>query len=140
MKSSLAESVSDSIRNHVRDSYLKAAIRKGETVFTVNVGTVHKALGLVNRVPQVCAALESRKLLDANQLRIVSRTGPPSGRSTTVTFTYEINPHERMPNQTRPNAFVNPLATLRGIAKDLFKQLGGGENFIKSERNTFTEK
>jgi hypothetical protein len=31
------------------------------------------------------------------------------------------------------------LITLRGIAKDLFKELGGGENFIRRERNTFAD-
>ena len=91
MKSALTQSVSDLIRDHVCDIYLTAANREGQRTFTVSVGAVHKALGLTNRVPQVCSALESRKLLGENHLRIVSKTGPPSGSSTTVTFTYEID-------------------------------------------------
>lgn len=133
MRTTLTQSVSDLIRNHVCDSYLKTAIQKGEAKFTVNAGAVHKALSLVNRVPQVCSALESKKLLDANQLRIVSRTGPPSGRSTTVTFTYEILASDR-----KSSSSTNPLTGIRGIAKDLFRRLGGGEAFIRRERRNFT--
>ncbi|HEX7286338.1 MAG TPA: hypothetical protein VF532_09155 [Candidatus Angelobacter sp.] len=131
MKATLAPSVSDLIRNHVCDVYLKNAISRGDSTFAVNVGAVHKALKLANRVPQVCSALESKKLLDENQLRIVSKTGPPSGQSTTVTFTYEI-----LASKTRPSSF-NSLIGLRGVAKDVFKKLGGGENFIQSEREKF---
>ena len=135
MPSALTHSVSDLIRNHVRETYRKTAIREGKRTFTVSVGAVHKALRLANRVPQVCAALESRKLLEENQLRIVAKTGPPSGQSTTVTFTYEIlSPAAAL---TTP---VNPLVGLRGVAKDIFRQLGGGEAFIRHERNSFSEK
>ncbi len=131
MKSAIAQSVSDLIRRHVCEAYLQAAIRRGENTFTVNVGEVHKALKLANRVPQVCSALESKKLLDENQLRVVSKTGPPSGQSTTVTFTYEI-----LRSKPRPSSF-NALIGLRGIAKDVFRNLGGGEAFVRSEREKF---
>jgi len=135
MKSALTQSVSDLIRDHVCETYLKTAIREGKRTFTVSVGAVHKALGLANRVPQVCSALESNKLLEENQLRIVSKTGPPSGQSTTVTFTYEI-----LSRAARPATSANPLVMLRGLAKDLFRQLGGGEAFIRKERSSFTDK
>lgn len=133
MKSGIAQSVSDSIRDHLCNVYLATAIRRGESTFTVNVGAVHKALGLTNRVPQVCSALESKKLLGEKHLRIVSKTGPPSGLSTTVTFTYEI-----LDSNRKSSSSASPLTGLRGIAKDLFRKLGGGEAFIRSERNSFT--
>jgi hypothetical protein len=133
MTSVLTQSVSDLIRDHVCEVYLKPAIRRGESSFTVNVGMVHKALRLANRVPQVCSALESKKLLDEKQLRVVSKTGPPSGLSTTVTFTYEI-----LDSNQRSSSSTNPLTGLRGIAKDLFRKLGGGEAFIRNERKGFT--
>jgi len=135
MKSATAQSVSDMIRDHVGEVYLKAAARRGESTFTVNVGAVHKALKLTNRVPQVCSALESKKLLDENQLRIVSKTGPPSGQSTTVTFTYEI-----LASKGKPPSSVHPFMGLRGVAKELFRKLGGGESFIQSERTKFAGK
>lgn len=134
MTPALTQSVSDLIRDYVCEVYLKPAIRRGESSFTVNVGMVHKALKLANRVPQVCSALESKKLLDEKQLRVVSKTGPPSGLSTTVTFTYEI-----LDSNRKPSPSANPLTGLRGIAKDLFKRLGGGEAFIRSERKGFAD-
>jgi hypothetical protein len=132
MKTSESRSVSDSIRGHIGETYLKAAQRRGDRTFTVNVGAVHRALGLTNRVPQVCSALESKKLLEENRLKIISKTGPPSGQSTTVTFTYEI-----LDPGGRSSSGSNPLIDLRGVAKDVFRELGGGESFIQSERNQF---
>jgi hypothetical protein len=134
MRSTITQSVSDQIRSYVVENYLKPAIRKEESSFAVNAGEVHKALKLSNRVPQVCSALESKKLLEENQLRIVSKTGPQSGQSTTVIFTYEILPREST------DSLTNPLVLVRGLAKDVFKQLGGGEAFIRSERKAFADR
>ena len=105
--------------------------RRGERIFTVNVGAVHKALALSNRVPLVCAALGSKKFLTENQLRLISKTGPPSGQSTTVTYTYEF-----LGTQTPP---LNPDAwtKLRGALKDVFAEMGGGEAYLRAERNAF---
>ncbi len=131
MSQAVTQSDSDVVRSHVREVYLKPAIQRGERVFVVNAGAVHKALALNNRVPLVCAALKSRKFLDDNKLRLVAQSGPPSGQSTTVTFTYEIlAPGARA-------ASPNPLIGLRGVAKDLFRELGGGESFIRGERSNF---
>ena len=127
------QSVSDVVRRHAYDAYYRPALRRGEKVFSVNVGTVHKVLALTNRVPLVCAALKSRKFLEENGLELISETGPPSGQSTTVTFTYQIvgnNREEPVPNES--------LLQLRGIAKDLFRELGGGEAFIQQERKNFS--
>ncbi|MBZ5507436.1 MAG: hypothetical protein LAO78_18410 [Acidobacteriia bacterium] len=126
----IIQSDSDTVRNHVCERLIKPAMQRGERTVAVNVGVVHKALGLHNRVPLVCAALKSKKFLEEQGLRILSTTGPPSGQSTTVTFTYEIlTPNVR--------STANPLNSLRGVAKELFKQLGGGEQFIRSERDKF---
>jgi len=125
------KSDSESVRNYVYENVIKPAARRGDRAVSVNVGVIHKALGLHNRVPLVCAALKSKKFLEENDLRVISITGPPSGQSTTVTFTYEI---------LRRNAgktTSDPLIALRGIAKEAFKKLGGGEYFIRSERSRF---
>ena len=131
---SLGTSTSDSdlVRQHAAKVYLREARRRGEATFSVNVGTVHRVLGLRNRVPLVCAALTSKKFLAENGLKLLSRTGPPSGQSTTVTYTYEFV--ERVEKQsTQPD----PWLQLRGIAKDIFAALGGGEAFIRAERADF---
>src|SRR5579864_8123170 len=90
MRNALLSSASDLVRRHASDAYLRPAHRRGDRTFAVNVGAVHKALGLSNRVPLVCAALTSKKFLEEHGLKLISKTGPPSGQSTTVTFTYEI--------------------------------------------------
>lgn len=34
---------------------------------------------------------------------------------------------------------IDPLLSLQGIAKELFKELGGGEEFIRRERAAFLD-
>jgi hypothetical protein len=97
----------------------------------INAGDVHRALALNNRVPLVCAALGSKKFLTEHGLRILSKTGPPSGQSTTVTFTYEIVRSESQP--TADEAWQS----LRGIAKDIYASFGGGEAYLRQERANF---
>ncbi len=128
MTQTVSQRISDLVRAHVLELYLKPAIQRGERMLTVSVGAVHKALSLNNRVPLVCAALKSKKFLQENGLRLVSKTG----QSTTGTFTYEI-----LEPSANPALSARPLMALRGVAKDLFNQLGGGEAFIRSERVNF---
>ncbi len=126
------KSDSETVRNYVRDQVIKAAVRRGDRSVSVNVGAVHRALGLHNRVPLVCAALKSKKFLEENGLRVLSVTGPPSGQSTTVTYTYEV-----LRREVSESSSNDPLIALRGIAKEVFKKLGGGEHFIRNERSKF---
>lgn len=132
MHTTTAISDSDLVRQHASEEYLAAARRRGDKTFTVNVGTVHRALGLNNRVPLVCAALGSKKFLTENHLRLISKTGPPSGQSTTVTFTYELKDSEK------PARGIDAFLALRGIGKEVFASLGGGEAFIRRERAEFS--
>jgi hypothetical protein len=122
---------SDLIRQHACEVYLATARRRCERTFSINVGTVHKALALSNRVPLVCAALGSKKFLTENHLRLVSKTGPPSGQSTTVTYTYQFEDVEPLPGNQ------DAWTRLRGALKDVFAELGGGEAYLRAERNAF---
>lgn len=123
---------SDLVRRHATEEYLAAAQRRGDKTFSINVGTVHRQLRLNNRVPLVCAALGSKKFLAENHLRLISKTGPPSGQSTTVTFTYEF-----LDQGGEQSTVPDPWLAIRGIAKDIFASLGGGEAFIRGERGNF---
>jgi len=128
-------SPSDSVREHARVMYLEPAVKQGLQTFSINVGQVHRALGLKNRIPLVCQALKSEKFLESNQLRLISETGPPSGQSTTVTYTYEfIASAERSARKT------NPWHDLRGSLKSVFADLGGGDNYLRREREAFESK
>lgn len=125
---------SDRVRQHASDEYISAARRRGDNTFSINVGAVHRALTLNNRVPLVCAALGSKKFLTENHLRLVSKTGPPSGQSTTVTYTYEFVTKEKKDEQVDRQAAWNRL---RGALKNVFAELGGGENYLRNERANF---
>jgi hypothetical protein len=125
---------SDAVRRHAYERYISAARRRKEKTVAINVGEVHRALALNNRVPLVCAALGSKKFLTEHGLRIVSKTGPPSGQSTTVTFTYEVAEEKQEGAQG-----LETFLALRGIGKEIFASLGGGEAFLRKERTEFSK-
>jgi hypothetical protein len=76
--------------------------------------------------------LKSKRFLEENGLRIIGQTGPPSGQSTTVTFTYEL-----LDRNTKEGESIDALSGIRGIAKELFRKLGGGDSFVRKERSNF---
>jgi hypothetical protein len=136
---------SDQIRKYARETYVEPAVSRGQREIRVRAGDVHKALALKNRVPIVCQALESKLFLKENNLVLESKEGPPSGLSTSVVFTYRIERStELQPDQaTRLVQYKNPapleLLKLRGIGKELFASLGGGEEFLRQERQALNE-
>ena len=123
---------SDEIRRHAYEKYVLQARRRREKTISINVGEVHRELGLINRVPLVCAALGSKKFLKEHGLRIVSKTGPPSGQSTTVTFLYQI-----VPSRPEERGVDEIWESLRGIGKDVYSSFGGGEEYLRRERANF---
>lgn len=134
MSVSTSQSSADSIREYAVEEYIVPARRQRERAFSINVGEIHRALGLNNLVPSVCSALVSRKFLMDNQLRLISKSGPPSGKSTTVTYAYEfIDTKPSSPTDPKDD----PWARLRGALKDVFAELGGGEQYLRAERENF---
>jgi hypothetical protein len=86
------------------------------------------------RVPAVCSALKTKEFLSRNALRLVSRTGPKSGQSTTVMYTYEfVDEAKDRKASDRQDAWNQ----LFGALKDVFAELGGGENYLRNERANF---
>lgn len=132
MSMAASGSVSDLVRDHAHNTYVNPARQRREKAFSINVGEVHKAVALRNRVPLVCQALLSEKFLQANALRLVSKSGPPSGQSTTVTYTYEFVDADQSPVPADDS-----WKRLRGALKDVFKELGGGEAYLNAERSGF---
>jgi hypothetical protein len=130
MNITASQSSADSIREHAVKKYVVPARRRRDRTFSINAGEVHKALGFNNLVPSVCSALVSKKFLMENHLRLIARTGPPSGKSTTVTYTYEFaDTHRHSPQDA--------WTRLRGALKDVFAELGGGEAYLRGERDNF---
>jgi hypothetical protein len=122
--------LASAIREHVSRSYVRRARQQGMNRFTIRAGDVHKEMGFRdNRIPTVCSALKTRKFLEQNHLQLVDQSGPGSGQSPTVTYTYEFKAPAK-----EEIAQKDPFDELRGILKDVFASLGGGEKFIQSER------
>ena len=126
---------SDDVREYVAKRYIDDSRKKGVKRFTVNAGEVHRGLGLQNRVPLVCTALQSQRFLDRHGLKLVEKTGPASGLSTKLNLTFEFDD----PEQTQQPQ-EDPLLALRGVLRDTFAKLGGGERFIAAERRAWTER
>lgn len=124
----------DRVRDYARREYIDPARARHESTVRVVAGEVQKAVRLSNRVSLVCQALRSNKFLTENHLALEKWEGPPSGMSTTVTFTYRMLDAEPS-TSAQPEEW--PFSKLRGAAKEVFHSLGGGEAFLLGERKEF---
>jgi len=145
------KSDAQSIREYLRNRYFEPARRRRETLVTLRAGDIHKELGLRNRVPNVCQVMESRILEKEAGVKVSSKQGPPSGRGTTLTVTYAVDPEATSPvdsqqnalsTQTSPSpmdkeAWVRLFYELRGMGADIYAAEGGGEAWLKKERENF---
>jgi|GEM_PF-603730 len=145
----------DLTKQHVIQKYVKPARSNGESIVQVRVGNVQKELGWTNRTPSVFSTLSSRGFQQEAGLELIERKGgPPSGGpSTTVQFVYRLlkdgdrsssplSAAKPIPSgagrahPTKPTPVPNGsgLKALYGILAHTFRELGGGETFLKSER------
>jgi len=125
-------SLNEEVQKHVRLTYLEPAKQRGESTIRIKAGDVHRDLHWSNRVPSVCTTLSSQKFQRETGLELVSKDGPPSGYSTTVVFTYHLATTRSAAAQQEPKR--SRLEALYGTLADVFSELGGGENFLRSER------
>lgn len=107
--------------------HVAEARRTGKGTVSIVAGDIVRELGLTNRTPNVCSALGSKRFQAENEVDLEKRDGPAS--STTTRFTYRIH--------GRPSSEQDGFMSLRGIAKDTFARLGGGERFLTEERESF---
>jgi hypothetical protein len=132
---------SEQIREHVRKRYVDPARHAGKKQFSLRCGTVEKELGMSNRTNHVCSALKSRKFLEANGLRLVEASGPPSGVGITVEYTFEFQESAPMhePKQTAiAPSIYGKLRQMEGMLTDVYRELGGAEKAIREEREGYS--
>ncbi len=122
----------DKIRLYGEEKYVLLARRQRLNRFSIRVGDIVRDLKLTGRAPAVCSALKTNEFLEKNDLRLIETTGPKSGQSTTVVYTYEFKNSD---NSTPPAE--DSWTRLRGALKDVFSDLGGGESYLRAERNNF---
>ncbi|MGD0547722.1 MAG: hypothetical protein ABR991_07810 [Terracidiphilus sp.] len=125
-------------KQYVISTYVNPARLKGEKTIQVRVGNLQKELGWTNRTPSVYSTLLSRDFQQEAGVELIDKSGgPPSGGpSTTWKFVFRILGKDE---QAAPTAKVVPngegLMDLYGIFADVFKQLGGGEEYLRRERD-----
>jgi len=122
----------DRIRGFGKQKYVLPARQRKERRFSIRVGDVVRELNLNGRAPAVCSALKTGEFLQSNDLKLVDTSGPKSGQSTTVVYTYEFAGTER----SSPPA-EDSWGRLRGALKDVFAELGGGDGYLRAERSNF---
>jgi hypothetical protein len=124
--------MADDIRTHGRNKYVVPARNQKLRRFSIRAGDVVRDLKLYGRVPAVCSALGRSVFLKQNGLKLVESTGPSSGQSTTVTYTYEF---VDSPDSAAPSS--DAWTELRGALKNVFAGFGGGEAYLRGEREGF---
>ena len=127
----------DDIRDYTARNYIKPARQRGESIVQIRSGDVGKQMHLPNdQMPAICMALRTRKFQAENGLVLEKLEGPPKKMSSTVVFTFRLLGDEpEAAASTVENAFLR----IRGIAKEAFERLGGGEEFLEKERKRFYE-
>jgi hypothetical protein len=128
----------DLTKNHVIASYVEPARRTGKKTVRVRVGNVLKELRWTNRTPSVYSTLNSSEFQNEAGVELIEKTGGPAsgGPSTTVQFVYKVlGEPSRSPKAEKPLPNGAGLEKLYGILAKEFAQLGGGEAYLKAERN-----
>lgn len=123
--------LNEAVQDHVKRAYIQMAKQRGESMIRVKAGDVHRDLKWTNRVPSVCTTLSSQKFQRETGLKLVSTEDvPPSGMGTRAVFVYQL-PLEHADSQQRKQS---RLQALYGTLSDVFRELGGGEDFLRAER------
>jgi hypothetical protein len=122
----------DRIRVYGKEKYVLPARQRKQRRFSIRVGDVVRELKMNGRVPAVCSALKTSEFLQSNDLKLVDASGPKSGQSTTVIYTYEFVGTKRSSPQGEDS-----WKRLRGALKDVLAELGGGEAYLRAERSNF---
>jgi hypothetical protein len=126
-------------RKYVIEKYVRPALERGDKTIEVRIGNVLKELGWSNRTPSVFSTLSSRQFQEEAGVELIEkRDGPPSGGpSTTWRFIYRIIGSPANGATGKDPVLPNGagLMNLAGICAGVFRKLGGGEAFLKSERN-----
>lgn len=120
------------IRDYSTRTFVEQARQQGRQRFSIRVGDIVRELKLYQSIPNVCSALKTREFLQSNRLKLVDASGPRSGLSTTVVFTYEF-----LDPELSSDPSSDAWSRLRGALKEVFAELGGGEAYLRAERSNF---
>jgi len=69
----------DEIRAFVNETIIAPARKAGRWQVEVRAGDVHRDMGLKQRVPAVCSALDAQKFQERFRVTLIRRYGPGQG-------------------------------------------------------------
>lgn len=127
-------------RKHVISTYVNPARLKGQRTIQVRVGNVQKELGWTNRTPSVFSTLSSKEFQQEAGVELIDKKGgPPSGGpSTTWQFVYRVlGDGEKFSPTVKESPGGGGLLALYGLCAEVYRDLGGAEAFIRSQREDF---
>ncbi len=125
--------LSDRIREHVVRSIIAPARQRAAARVRIRVGDVEREMGLKQRAPTVCRALQKRSFLRDQGLTIQAIEGPPSGLGPRVVLTYGLKA-EAPATVKQSWAWFDEM---RGMLRGAWDDEGGGEAWLKKERSEF---
>lgn len=122
----------------MRLHYVEPARQSRQARFSIRCGTIEKELRMSNQIAHVCTALKTPKFLQPNGLRLVETSGPPSGTSTTVVYTYEFLDAAAATAAPVSASIFKKLLQMEGILKEVYQEIGGAERAIRQEREGYS--
>ena len=76
----------DDIRTFACQRYVEPARKAGKKQVTIRMGDVHKAMGLKDRLPAVCSAIQAEKFRTGCRVALLDQKGPLQGSNRLLTF------------------------------------------------------
>ena len=131
------------VRSHIRTHYVEPARRRGLSTVVVIAGNLYREIGFSkNNYPNICQVMESNKLLKEVGASILHKKAPPKGKGPSLEITYSLSPKVSPPAVGSPAPASSPstpeaFRSAQGLLKQAFQKLGGGEAFLRRERQSF---
>lgn len=76
----------DAVRKYVKQRYINPARMKKDGRVTFTAEDIEKAMGLGNKYPLICSALDTQKFLDFARVELIRREGATQGSTAKWTF------------------------------------------------------
>lgn len=76
----------DAVRKYVKQRYINPARMKKDGRVTFTAEDVEKAMGLGNKYPLICSALDTHKFIEFARVELIRREGAAQGSTAKWTF------------------------------------------------------
>lgn len=81
-------STADQIRKYAKITFITPARQKGQKSVSFSAIEIHKGLGLTDRYPAVCSAIDARKFCEFAKVKLVRREGKK--QTSAVRWTFKV--------------------------------------------------